>query len=100
MPLRKCTSLSAGAAKPPAAPPCGVLPKLFYPAGVSAHFLRFILLLHTIMDATFISCFFANTANFRRINLSALPCHRGTVFRHEKPPTPGPHPVGIFAKGD
>src|SRR5699024_7032244 len=28
MSLRKCTSLSAGAAKPPSAPPCGVLPRL------------------------------------------------------------------------
>src|SRR5699024_501656 len=27
--LRKCTSLSAGAVKPPSAPPCGVLPELF-----------------------------------------------------------------------
>src|SRR5699024_12107360 len=29
MSLRKCTSLSSGAAKPPSAPPYGVLPRLF-----------------------------------------------------------------------
>src|SRR5699024_12866699 len=46
MSLRKCTSLSAGAAKPPSAPPCDVLPRLFIRQ--ESHHISYVLFFYTL----------------------------------------------------
>src|SRR5699024_6014184 len=76
MSLRKCTSLLAGAAKPPSAPPCGVLPRLFHPAGVSVHFLRFIFL-HTMLGVTDVSLII-------HYHLKKTECKQRCKFFHRK----------------